>query len=111
MLGRVNEVEVWKVDIAHPRWQRLSPALAGVVLPARPIGEGRDLQVPGWLRHLFWNVDVDRLGVERDGGFIAGRVLASEDAQAHAWAATALSPGAFLAAASVCRSSEESLGS
>jgi hypothetical protein len=49
---------------------------------------------------LFWNVDVDRLDVERDGGFIAGRVLTSEDAQAHAWAVTALQPEAFLQAAS-----------
>jgi len=101
VLGRVGEVEVWRVDVAHPRWSRLSPALAGVVLPEQPVGDGSDRKVPRWLRHLFWNVDVDRLEVERDGGFIAGRVLASEDAQAHAWAATALRPEAFLAAASV----------
>jgi hypothetical protein len=99
VLGRVDEVEVWKANVAHPRWSQLSPALAGVALPERPMGDGAE--VPGWLRHLFWNVDLDRLDVERDGGFIAGRVLTSEDAQAHAWAATALRPGAFLAAASM----------
>ncbi|MGF1616828.1 MAG: hypothetical protein ACFCU2_03345 [Acidimicrobiia bacterium] len=88
------------LDVAHRRWQRLSPALVGVVLPDRRVAESRDRKVPGWLRHLFWNVDVDKLDVNRDGAFIAGRVLASADAQAHAWAATTLPSDAFLAAAS-----------
>lgn len=100
VLGRVVDVEVWQVNVAHRRWQRLSPALVGVVLPDRRVAESRDRKVPGWLRHLFWNVDVDKLDVNRDGAFIAGRVLASADAQAHAWAATTLPSDAFLAAAS-----------
>jgi hypothetical protein len=56
--------------------------------------------VPVWLRHLFWNADVRQLNIERDGAYIAARVLASDDAGAHAWAAVTLSPEAFLRAAS-----------
>jgi predicted transcriptional regulator len=100
VLGRVVDVEVWRVNVAHRRWQQLGPVLDSVVLPDRWVHEMSDRKVPGWLRHLFWNVDVDRLDVNRDGAFIAGRVLASEDAQAHAWAATTLASDAFLAAAS-----------
>lgn len=100
VLGRVVDVEVWQVNLADRRWQQLSPVLGRVVLPDRWVDETSDGKVPGWLRHLFWNVDVDRLDVNRDGPFIAGRVLASEDAQAHAWAATTLASDAFGAAAS-----------
>lgn len=101
VLGRVVDVEVWQANVAHPRWQQLSPELDRVVLAERRVDdEVSDRKVPGWLRHLFWNVDVDRLDVIKDGAFIAGRVLASEDAQAHAWAATTLTSDAFRTAAS-----------
>jgi hypothetical protein len=79
----------------------LGPAVAKVVLPERAIGESKHRKVPGWLSHLFWNVDVGQIDVDKDGAFIASRILASEDAQAHAWAAVTLSPEAFLEAASV----------
>lgn len=100
VLGRVVDVEVWQVNAAHPRWQQLSPVLDRAVVSNRWVDKTNDRKVPGWLRHLFWNVDVDRLDVRRDGPFIAGRVLGSDDAQAHAWAATTLTSDAFLAAAS-----------
>jgi hypothetical protein len=99
-MGRATEIQMWRAAVAHPRWQRLSPAIGEVVLPECEPASRKDRKVPGWLRHLFWNADIDRLDVDRDGAFIAARVLGSEDAQAHAWAATTLSAAAFLAAAS-----------
>jgi len=72
-----------------------------VVLPERSISDSANQRVPLWLGHLFWNVDIGQLDVERDGAFIASRILASEDAQGHAWAAVTLSPDAFLHAASL----------
>lgn len=98
---RATNVDVWQMKVGHPRWRRLGPAVAKVVLPERAIGESKDRKVPGWLSHLFWNVDVGQLDVDKDGAFIASRILASEDAQAHAWASVTLSPEAFLEAASV----------
>jgi hypothetical protein len=59
----------------------------------------RHRRVPVWLRHLFWNADVHTLDVEWDASYIAGRILASDDAQAHAWAAQTLPSEAFLEAA------------
>lgn len=100
VLGRVVDVEVWQANVTDRRWQQLSPVLDRVVFPDLWVEETSDSKVPSWLRHLFWNVDVARLDVKSDGAFIAGRVLASEDAQAHAWAATNLASDAFEAAGS-----------
>jgi hypothetical protein len=102
VLGKATEVDVWHVNLRHRRWRRLGPAIANVVFPeplGLPGGKGRG--VPVWVRHLFWNADVRRLDVHRDGAYIAARVLESDDAQAHAWAAVTLSPEAFLKAGSV----------
>jgi hypothetical protein len=101
VMGRTTEVDVWHVKLRHRRLRRLGPAVASVVFPeplTRDDDEGR--VVPVWLRHLFWNADVRQLNIERDGAYIAARVLASDDAEAHAWAAVTLSPEAFLRAAS-----------
>ncbi len=102
VLGKATDVDVWNVNLADRRWRRLGPAVASVVFPeslAREDEDGRT--VPVWLGHLFWNADVRQLDVERDGAYIAARVLASDDAQAHAWASVTLSPAAFLKAASI----------
>lgn len=102
VLGEVIDVEVWEVNLRHRRWRELRSALAGVVFPEPPVGgDGESCSPPVWLRHLFWNADVGKLDLKRDGAYIAGRVLASEDAQAHAWGAANLSAAAFRRAASI----------
>jgi hypothetical protein len=102
VLGKAIETDAWQAELGHRHWSRLGPSLANVVLPEPVGGEIDDGgAVPVWLRHLFWNADVRLLDIQRDGAFIAGRVLASDDAQAHAWAATTLSPEAFMKAASI----------
>lgn len=99
MLGVATEVEVWEVDLTNSRWAELAPALAETVLPRQHRPPATDGRVPGWLRHLFWNADVRRLEPSWDAAYVAGRIIASEDAQAHAWAAVNLPGAAFLAAA------------
>jgi excisionase family DNA binding protein len=102
VLGAGTDVDVWGVNVRDRRLGRLGPVLAGVVFPGPPMGgDGDDRRLPVWLRHLFWNADTRRLDVERDAAYIAGRVLGSEDAQAHAWAAATLPADAFLRAASI----------
>jgi hypothetical protein len=100
--GAVTDLDVWGANITHQRWPELAPLLNRVVLPT--LGHApadHTSRVPAWLRHLFWNADVRRLDVDRDAAFIAGRILSSDDAQAHAWAAANLPPDAFEQAASV----------
>jgi len=99
VLGFPTDVDVWEIDVRNRRWTRLAPALADVVLPGSSEPADRHRRVPVWLRHLFWNADVHALDVERDAAYIAGRILASDDAQAHAWAAQTLPAAAFLQAA------------
>jgi len=99
VLGAPTDIEVFEIDVRNPRWVRLAPLLADVVFPKVPEPVARDPRVPVWLRHLFWNADVHLLDLERDAAYIAGRILGSDDAQAHAWAAATLPAGAFLQAA------------
>lgn len=99
VMGAARDVEVWEIDVRNRRWSRLASLLGGAVFPeaSEPVaGEGR---VPVKLRHLFWNADVHELDVAGYSAYIAGRILASEDAQAHAWAAANLPAAAFLHAA------------
>jgi len=101
VLGAPVDVDIWEIDVRNRRWARLAPMLANAVLPESSEPMTRPRRVPIWLRHLFWNADVHRLDVERDAAYIAGRILASDDTQAHAWAAQTLPAEAFLEAARI----------
>lgn len=98
VLGASTDVDIWEINVRNGRWARLASVLADAVLPRPCAPADRDRRVPVWLRHLFWNTDVRALDVERDAPYIAGRILASDDAQAHAWAAQMLPTAAFLEA-------------
>jgi hypothetical protein len=99
MLGTPTDIDVWAIDVRNRRWARLAPTLADTVFPEASEPAALDTRVPLWLRHLFWNADVHHLDVEQDAAYIAGRILGSDDAQAHAWAAATLPGEAFLHAA------------
>lgn len=99
MLGIPTDIDVWEVDARNRSWARLAPILADTVFPEASEPEMGEERVPIWLRHLFWNADMRLLDVPRDAAYIAGRILASDDAQAHAWAAATLPAEAFLHAA------------
>lgn len=102
VMGEVVDVEVWEVNRRHRLWGELRSALASVVFAQAPVGgNGEGSTPPVWLRHLFWNAEVGKLDLERDGAYIAGRVLGSEDVQAHAWGAANLPAAAFRRAASI----------
>ena len=99
VLGTAADVEVWEVDVRNQHWTELAPVLADTLFPETFDPVDGDRRVPRWLRHLFWNADVRRLDLKRDAAYIAGRILASDDALAHAWAAATLTAGGFLEAA------------
>ena len=99
VLGAPTDIDSWEINVRNRRWARLAPKLADVVFPEASGPVERDARVPVWLRHLFWNADVHQLDLNRDAAYIAGRILASDDAQAHAWAAATLPADAFLHAA------------
>lgn len=99
--GRARLVDRFTVNWRHPRWPELAPQLAGASFPVDPVDAGTPPSrgVPAWLGHLFWNQDLDRLDVDHDRVMIAARVLASDDLNAHAWAARTLAPEAWRSAA------------
>jgi DNA-binding transcriptional ArsR family regulator len=101
VLGVPTDVDVWEIEVRNPRWSRLAPVLADAVLPEPSQPQMQDRRVPVWLRHLFWNVDIHRLDVARDAAYLAGRILFSEDAQAHAWGAANLPAHGFAAASQI----------
>ncbi len=95
--GRVRDVTVWSVRWGSPEWLAVASDIGRCVLPtARRIARPR--RVPRRLGHLFWNVDLAELDVERDGRFIADRILRHDDPQALAWMAVTLRPSDIEAA-------------
>lgn len=65
-------------------------------------------QVPERFAYLFWNADVASLDIDRDGRYIASRLLMADDVAAWGWAvqhlsADALASVARLRHASPCR--------
>ena len=82
--GRARDVTVWKLKVG-PEWFRIAGAVARTIPPvAAPVPA--PVRVPERLWHLFWNQDPARLRVSEHGAFIAGRLLASDDVAAMAWA-------------------------
>jgi hypothetical protein len=96
--GRVRDVPIWAVRWESPEWFAVASDVGRCILPP-PRRSARSRRVPGRLGHLFWNVDLARLDVERDGRFIADRILRQDDPQALAWMATPLRAGDIEAAA------------
>lgn len=93
-LGRAREASLWHANVLHPRWLEIAGRLDEVRAPmprTPPPREGRDC-VPARLGHLFWNVDPAQLDTGRAGGFIARRLLRSDDPEGLAWGATHLRP-------------------
>jgi MarR family len=92
--GRTREMEVWRANVAHPRWAELDSVLHRVELPGQATVAAE--KVPRRLRHLFWNTAESQLVVDRAGAYIARRLLRTMDLQGLAWGAKALSPEDWL---------------
>lgn len=58
-----------------------------------------DKQVPGRFAYLFWSADLSSLDVERDGRYIASRLVMADDVAAWGWAAQHLSADALASVA------------
>ena len=101
--GEVVKRPVWRLIRRGEPWQRVAPRVRQVVLPAPKAPVARhERHVPRRFGHLFWNADVRGLNLDRDGRYVAGRILASSDAQALAWMARTL-PSKDIIAASKAR--------
>jgi DNA-binding Lrp family transcriptional regulator len=91
--GRAREQEIVRANYRSPQWPALAPKLARVEPPAamrhKP-PKGRT--VPPRLRHLFWNTAASQLDVERSGGYIARRLVQTDDLEGLAWGAANLRP-------------------
>lgn len=93
--GGVTDINVWTLSWRAPGWRAVAPIVAGVVLPAPGKRAPRQRSVPSRFAHLFWNEDTAQLDIDRNGTMIAERILASGDAEAIAWAGSALSPSSL----------------
>jgi hypothetical protein len=86
--GAVKEVELWEINWSSPAWRSVESDVRGTVLPARVAAGHASSSPPKYLDHLFWNVDRSSLNLDRDGAFIALRVLGSLDLQGLSWLAS-----------------------
>ncbi len=102
--ARAHYVTLWRIDFGHPEW----PSMRGRIAAARPFVQGvtplapstHDV-LPRRFAYLFWNAPVRELRVSKHGDYIAHRALMAEDPGLLAWAAAALAPQAWEAAARV----------
>lgn len=86
--GAVKDVELWEISWTSRAWRSVESDVRRTVHPARPVADGAAASLPKRLDHLFWNVDRSSLDLERDGAFIALRILGSSDLQALSWLAS-----------------------
>ena len=86
--GAVKEVELWEINWSSPAWRSLESDVRDTVLRARVAAGHASSSPPKYLDHLFWNVDRSSLNLDRDGAFIALRVLGSLDLQGLSWLAS-----------------------
>lgn len=96
-LGRARRVRSLHVNVRHPGWSALLPALRSSAPPARP-GPSRSQPVPAHVRHAFWNVDDDslsRVTPDTDGPLIATRALTTGDPDLLAYAAATVDPASW----------------
>ena len=87
--GRARELELIRAEVTAADWPELAPQLAAVALPAG-LAEPRPTRVPTRLAHLYWNADPSRIDVRTQGGYLAERLLSSQDLDGLAWGSRAL---------------------
>jgi hypothetical protein len=98
--GRPVRVSVWRANRASRELSALRPTLRLVRSPRsqRSHETASDL-LPSRLWHNFWNADPSKLRLSRDGSYIAGRLLGSNDPQSVAWLLSEMDPETTVAAA------------
>lgn len=90
--GEAQDVGFWVAEIASPAWRRVAPSVADVkVKPAKPVESTSARVVPHRFHHLFWNAEPTMLSLERNGSYIARRMLTAGEPDAQLWALQNLS--------------------
>jgi DNA-binding Lrp family transcriptional regulator len=84
---RAHHAEVIGADFASPAWQRAAGGLARVRPPASDTPAKAAPRVPARLDYLFWDTADSQRDVRRAGGYIARRLLGTEDPEGLAWGA------------------------
>lgn len=92
--GLPRMIELWQADLASSAWTpQLRHAVSRVDLPvprsphevaALPSASARC--VPHRFAHFFWNADLASLSPDKDGDFIASRLMTADDPDAWVWA-------------------------
>ena len=91
-LGSVRDIELLQANVLAPEWESHALDLASVRPPHASKRLSRARKVPTELRHLFWNTADSQLNVEHAGGYIARRLIQSDDLDGLAWGAENLKP-------------------
>lgn len=88
---RAHRAVVICANYASPEWSRLAGSLALVRRPERATPVNRAARVPPSLDYLFWDTSDSQKDVRQAGGYIARRLLQTEDPEGLAWGAENLS--------------------
>lgn len=99
--GRPVEAIVWRLVMTDPRWSAIAAAVSSVVPPRVQGPIDPPTRVPRRFWHLFWNGDPSTLNPSGDdAGFVATRMILSDELDAIAWALGSLPEEALLRAGS-----------
>jgi hypothetical protein len=91
--GAARSVTVWTIDWRSARWHAVAAEVGRAT--ARPEAEplaAPPARLPARLAHLFWNVELGHVDLDRHGAYVASRILRSNDCQALGWLARHLDP-------------------
>lgn len=89
-LGKAHEAQIIRARPEAKAWAGVAEAVASVRLPASKPRAVR--RVPQELRHLFWNTAPSQLDLDHAGGYIARRLIQTNDLDGLAWGAEHLKP-------------------
>ncbi len=88
---RAHPATVICANYAAPEWSRIAGSLARVRRPEQTIPATRAVRVPPSLDYLLWDTAESQKDVRRAGGYVARRLLQTEDPEGLAWGAENLS--------------------
>lgn len=97
--GKARTATIWRANLLRADWSELAAALSHFEPAEREAPTRRSRRVPPRLRHLFWDASPSGLGVERNGAFIARRLLRLLDPEGLAWGVANLHPSDWRRAA------------
>lgn len=90
--GAARTVTVWTIDWRSPSWHAVASEVGRAAAQPEPELAAAPARLPARLAHLFWNVELGRVDLDRHGAYVASRILRSNDCQALGWLARHLHP-------------------